>query len=160
MAERRGAWWLACVPLLCLAACGDADMPSAGDPECAHLGWREPTPGAVVCPGTPDCLCDDGDVCCVAQDDEQRIVAARCMPPDECSELPIRCDGPEDCADDRVCCFRARADGGGAGVPEPECAREDALRLCRADADCTAELTCSPAEPGTYFDAAAAFCRD
>lgn len=159
MVETRAGWGIACALAAALLGCGDPGPPTAGDPECSHLGWRDPMPDAVVCPGTDDCLCSDGEICCVAQDEEVGIVAARCTPAGDCTETPIRCDGPEDCAGEHVCCFREGTDDGGACVPPAECTGDSDLTLCRADADCAPDRSCVPAEPGTYFDAAAAFCR-
>lgn len=139
--------------------CGDGAMPTAGDPECAHIGWRTPTPDAVVCPGTLDCSCTGEERCCVLRDEDLGIVGARCGDATACVDLPVFCDGPEDCAAGQQCCFEPEPEVGARCVAEGECTGAEAEVVCRADDDCPEGQSCVPAERGSYFDAAAAFCE-
>jgi hypothetical protein len=72
---------------------GYSSTPTRHD-SCAGLGFRQPTPGAVVCPGTQNCECGGTDICCMQAVDSNSGV---CQSLGACRYLALTCTGPEAC---------------------------------------------------------------
>jgi len=129
----------------------------SGDDPCADFNWRAETPGEVVCPRTDDCSCQIDDVCCVTMQD-QEIDGASCADLSSCAGLAFRCDGPEDCGDDEVCCSVLTEGGGSSCEAEADCFGSEAFVMCRGGGDCPDGFDCTPAEEGAYFGGVAGYC--
>jgi hypothetical protein len=116
--------------------------PSPPAPDAAVVVPPPPTtPGTIAC-GASQCV-SSREYCC-ANASGSRCVArdALCTP-----GAARRCDGPEDCDGERVCCARAEAVGGyrSACVKLTECGQLGGVPVCRSGADCPAGTrTCSP----------------
>lgn len=84
----------------------------------------------------------------------------------ECLPFPANCDGPEDCAEGRVCC--ANPDQGreyGAKVATECRFRRGCLDgfgviACHGDAECPSDMSCDDAAIGRDFSPALRGCRD
>jgi hypothetical protein len=142
--------------------------------DCKGLGFRGPTPGSVVCPGSPSCACTGYDICCLQAVDSSK---GTCEALGGCRVVALQCDGPEDCnpqtthdqsndggpdADittstdastykPQVCCLDEAQGMTGGGS---SCRASNACSgkvLCRSDDDCTNPNLphCRPADYGT-----------
>ncbi|MEQ9319961.1 MAG: hypothetical protein RIF41_12430 [Polyangiaceae bacterium] len=159
----HGVLTLFSAALMALAACGsdsDAFEDDGGrigvmaDPACDGRNWRDPS-ADVVCPTAPGCGCATGQACCVVFDAEQSaITSSSCSELTACADVAFTCDGPEDCQDGQECCAQEL---GTACVDAGTCIGSDTFVLCRTDEDCGI-FTCTPAQPGTYFEDALGFC--
>jgi hypothetical protein len=91
------------------------------------------TPGTIAC-GANRCVVGK-EACCVGA-----AGAAACMPRDGICALGAarRCDGPEDCDGERVCCARGELVGGyrSTCAKAGECAQLGGAIMCRSGADC------------------------
>lgn len=108
---------------------------------CEDVGWRNPSPGRVLCPGAAGCGCDLPTICCF---DGSSLEDSWCGAREECTGQIISCDGPEDCGLGEVCCandIEARC------VPDGECSVVEE-QLCREDDDCPGTVTQDTCEPG------------
>lgn len=111
-----------------------------------------PTPGSVLCAGSPCALTVSGvvaEACCVAASPYPTL----CLPlvQGECSNMgtPVACDDATDCAMGQVCC----ADNSGA-TPSAACAAhcdDGGEQLCRTDAECKGNGTCRPSSNGSDY---------
>jgi hypothetical protein len=114
----------------------DAQLVGCGDPDHDGIG--------------ASCMVN-GQVCCLSR--ESGDVAA-CADGDRCgfSELPVRCDGPEDCATGLACCHVPEQHDADGGVSPAQTLCTDrcaelpaALTRCHADQDCGSEgQVCRP----------------
>lgn len=157
---------LTCVTL---TACGDDDglLVLDGAVDAPMMGTdAAPTPdapayidGAVgVSCGAEFCAAET-EKCCVnvpvgdaGVDSGDAGVTAECVPAGAtCSgNGTVECDGPEDCADGRVCC--GRLGGGNSGQAACETSCTNGVMLCHNDGDCPAGVSCCPIQQlGTGF---------
>jgi hypothetical protein len=124
---------------------------------CMNYGWRLPTPGGVICPGTSSCLCTGADVFCLGSVDGQK---GMCEAAGKCRALLLACDGPEDCNAGTSADVSdggagdAAAEGGGgspdAGPKPPPrvCCLDEAIgtsgggSMCKSISSCTGKVLC------------------
>lgn len=142
-----------------LVACGDEDSSLGGGAQtnCGGQNWRQATPGAVVCPGTADCTCGAGQVCCVDVVDN-KAVSGSCGDIAQCSGPALRCDGAEDCASGQVCCLIDTIGGGSECRAPNDCFFTDEITTCRDESECDGVKHCTPASPGSYLAGLVAGC--
>lgn len=157
---------------------GTSSIPVTTNNSCNGLGFRQPTPGSVVCPGAPGCSCGGADICCMQAVDSNK---GACSSLGACRALALTCDGPEDCnpqtAHDQsgdggldggpdssvpgsdagtwkpaVCCLdEAVGTSGGGSTCRPSGTCSGKV-LCRTDDDCVSVpgfAHCRPADYGT-----------
>ena len=137
--------------LLGVLACG-----AGGDNRseaCDSIGWRQATPGTIVCPGADSCSCSGSDICCVTGDSRGQIDDSYCAPLTQCQDLALTCDGPEDCGSDEVCCL-----GGldSTCMPESDCFGLSTAPACRGADDCDGIDECTPSDIGPFSGTIAA----
>ena len=162
----------------CVSADGGLGAPVTLHDSCQGLGFRGPTPGAIVCPGAPGCECGGADICCMQAVDSSKGV---CGSLGACRALALQCDGPEDCNPNTtrdltndggleagadagtvlpdggawkptVCCLdEAQGSSGGGSSCRAASACQGKV-LCRTDDDCSGLVAfphCRPADYGT-----------
>jgi hypothetical protein len=113
-----------------------ADTSAPCEDKLAVLGAE--CPGVVWCPDRGPC--DQSDKICCAS-----ALNADCSARDNCGlEQQLRCDGPEDCRQGKVCCIY---DGATLCSDAQDC--DENVRACHSDADCTLNH-CTRGLPGTF----------
>ncbi len=136
---------------------GGTITPQQARDSCKGLGFRQPSPSAVVCPGAQGCICaTNSEVCCLQAVDSSK---GACTSLGACRNLAIQCDGPEDC---NPATIRDQSGDGGvetgvdssvpgvdASVPKPAvCCLDEAQgssgggSSCRASTACTGKILC------------------
>lgn len=101
-----------------------------------------PEPG-VVCGAAGTCdPATDGGLCCVGLISGMSACAPMCQQFD----LPLRCDGPEDCTGGNVCCVVSGLPPVNECRPAAMCegsgSLQEPLRICNTSADCPAGSGC------------------
>lgn len=105
----------------------DASVPDAARADAAGV-----TAGIIVC-GAARCDADK-EICCVGATGAGTCSKGACP----ATEATRRCDGPEDCDGERICCAQDALVGAyrTACVRPNECANAGGVPLCRSNADC------------------------
>ncbi len=151
----------ALVATVASSACGseDANLGGNGRQECGQYNWRTPTDGFVTCPGAAGCACGAGEVCCADQQGPT-LGNARCTALSACPTYAFGCDGPEDCPSGKVCCAFGNANAGGSECRDPKNCffSSKELHVCRSEAECDGLESCTPADPGAFWDGLLARC--
>jgi hypothetical protein len=98
----------------------------------AHAEAPAVTAGTITC-GTSRCNADN-EICCVGATGAGTCSKSSCA----ATAATRRCDGPEDCDGERICCAQDALVGGyrTACVKPSECANAGGVPLCRGNADC------------------------
>jgi len=128
--------------LLCLVSgCGERALD--GSLSGADLGRVDLA--SIPNEGIPcgEALCSAGVLCCLDEDTRVQVCGGpRCFGP-----YRWLCDGPEDCAADRVCIGTSQANGTPSStVCVPARFVGDATVVCHGDPDCVAGGACVPNE--------------
>jgi hypothetical protein len=128
---------------------GSSPVTTTRTDTCASQGFRSPNPHGVVCPGTPTCLCEAPQICCMQKIDGNQ---GTCGTYGSCRAIAFTCNGPEACGGDGgVCCFDQGAGGGSFCASSATTCMTHKI-LCRGDSDCASVPGmpfCRPADFGT-----------
>jgi len=140
-----------------LLACGSSDGPAAVDaPSGAVDAPTTDSAGAVDAPATVDAAdgidapmasstqincgtaaCDRASqVCCFTGFPN---ITTTCTATAQCTNLPGRCDGPEDCASGEICCGTPQ---GSSCMAAAQCTGQTSARLCHTATDCASGQIC------------------
>ncbi len=157
---------------------GTPGIPITSNNSCNGLGFRQPTPGSVVCPGAAGCSCGGADICCMQAVDSNK---GACTTLGACRTLALTCDGPEDCNPQTsrdqsgdggldggpdssvppgsdagtwkpaICCLdEAQGTSGGGSMCKASSSQCAGKVLCRVDDDCANVLGFTHCRPADY----------
>jgi hypothetical protein len=130
---------------LTLAACGEDPVPAVTDAPSGVVDAAaidaataiDAPMGSATQINCGTATCDRASqVCCFTG---FPTITTMCTATAQCTNLPGRCDGPEDCASGEVCCGTQT---GASCMAQAQCTGQTAARLCHTAADCSSGQVC------------------
>jgi hypothetical protein len=119
--------------------------PVALPPDAAPLPPDAAPPPATISCGTSHCLAGSQACCATAAGSSCIPLNGLCL-----GGSVFRCDGPEDCDNNRVCCLRMEGSGLRSACARPaECTQSGGAAMCRTGADCPGSTRTCSAVSGT-----------